>query len=304
MLRRWRVLGLFAAASVVALVVAACGGGDGGEKTLVLSFKGVEPLANGYHYEGWALINGKPVTTGKFNVDSSGAVVDLSGKVIKKGEFKTGRDLKDASAIVITIEPAGDRDTVPTATHPMAGDVSGRSANLTVGHKLALGDSFANASGKYILATPTDGGGTNETSGIWFLDLTSGGPTQGLRLPTLPAGWAYEGWTVINGKPVTTGRFTNPAAPDLAAPYSGPQSAPPFPGEDFLRNAPAGLTFPADIRGGTAVISIEADPDDSPAPFTLKPLVGPISSDAKDHFTYELGNKAGGFPTGTATIKK
>jgi hypothetical protein len=269
---------------------------------LALSFKGVETLANGYHYEGWALINGKPVTTGKFNVDASGAVVDLSGKIIKNGEFKTGVNLREATAIVLTIEPQGDRDTVPTTTHVLAGDVSGRSANLTVGHKLALSDSFGNASGKYILATPTDSDGTNETSGIWFLDLTSGGPAQGLRLPTLPAGWAYEGWVVISGKPVTTGRFVNPAASDLAAPYSGSQSAPPFPGEDFLRNAPIGLTFPADIRGGIAVISIEPDPDDSPGPFTLKPLVEQILAAARDHFTYDLNNKAGGFPTGTATI--
>lgn len=303
MLRKWKVLSLFAVALAAALVVAGCGGGDGAEKTLVLSFKGVETLSNGYHYEGWALINGKPVTTGKFNVDASGAVVDLSGKGIENGEFKTGLKLREATAIVLTIEPAGDKDTVPTATHVLAGDVSGRSANLTVGHRLALGDSFGNASGKYILATPTDGDGTNETSGIWFLDLTSGGPTQGLRLPTLPPGWAFEGWVVISGKPVTTGRFVNPGAADLSAPYSGPQSAPPFPGEDFLRNAPAGLTFPVDISGGLAVISLEPDPDDSPGPFTLKPLVEGIPASARDHFAYDLSNKAGAFPTGTATIK-
>jgi len=96
----------------------------------------------------------------------------------------------------------------------------------------------------------------------------------------------------------------NPAAPDLAAPYSGPQSAPPFPGEDFLRDAPAGLIFPADIRNGKAVISVEPDPDDAPGPFTLKPLAEGIPATAKDHFTYDLSNKAVGFPTGTATIKE
>lgn len=77
---------------------------------------------------------------------------------------------------------------------------------------------------------------------------------------------------------------------------------PPFPGEDYLENAPAGLTFPTDLAGGTAVISIEPFPDDSPAPFTFKPLVGSIPQGADDHVNYDLDNNAAGFPTGTASI--
>ena len=57
------------------------------------------------------------------------------------------------------------------------------------------------------------------------------------------------------------------------------------------------------LAGGTAVISIEPDPDDSTAPFTLKPLVGAIAADAVDHVTYSVGNNAAGFPTGSATIR-
>jgi hypothetical protein len=74
-----------------------------------------------------------------------------------------------------------------------------------------------------------------------------------------------------------------------------------FPGEDFLENAPAGLTFPTDLAGGVAVISIEPDPDNSTDPFTLKPLVGNIPADAVDHTLYQMGNNAAGFPTGTAS---
>jgi hypothetical protein len=116
----------------------------------------------------------------------------------------------------------------------------------------------------------------------------------------LPAGWKYEGWTVIDGQPVTTGTFTAVDEMDEAAPFSGVDPGPPFPGEDFLMNAPSGLTFPTDIRGGTAVISIEPDPDNSPAPFVLKPLVGSIAADAMDHFTYDLSQNLGSFPSGTA----
>ena len=271
--------------------------------SLALNFSGIQPLANGLHYEGWAIIDGSPVSTGKFNVDASGNLVDLSGNLIANGEFVvTGTDLSGATAIVLTIEPAGDTDVVPSTTKFMGGDVSGLSANLAVSHGAALGDDFLGASGKYILATPTDDPAANENSGIWFLDLSGGSPAQGLQLPSLPASWIYEGWAVINGTPVSTGRFSDPAGADLDAPFSGPNAGPPFPGEDFLVNAPAGLTFPTDLAGATAVISIEPVPDDSAAPFTLKPLVGAIPSDGTDHVTYSMDNKAAGFPTGTATI--
>jgi hypothetical protein len=77
---------------------------------------------------------------------------------------------------------------------------------------------------------------------------------------------------------------------------------PPFPGEDFLVNAPSGLTFPTDLSGTTQVISIEPDPDNSSAPFLLKPLVATVPSPAMDHVTYAMSsNVANSFPTGTAT---
>ena len=205
--------------------------------------------------------------------------------------------------ISITIEPTGDTDAVPTSTHILAGTVSGGTAPLTAGASLAFGNSFASAAGNYILATPTNGNNNNELSGIWFLSLATGSPTVGLTLPTLPAGWVYEGWAVIGGRPVTTGRFTSVSTADQSAPFSGPMAGPPFPGEDFLVNAPTGLSFPTSLVGGTGVISIEPQPDDSPAPFTLKPLVGMISTTALDHVTYSLGNNAAGFPTGTAIIR-
>ena len=295
------MLKIIAVSALAALIIGACGSDD--KETLTLSLSGVEPLANGYHYEGWAIIDGSPVTTGKFNVNASGGLVDLAGDIIVNGEFATGVDLSDATAIILTIEPFGDSDTVPADTKYLSGSVTDLSASLSVGHSAALGDDFANASGTYILATPTDDDDTNENSGIWFFDKSSGGPRQGFDLPTLPAGWVYEGWVVISGTPVTTGRFTDLAAPDLAAPYSGSKGGPPFPGEDFLQNAPAGLTFPIDLSGATAVVSIEPAPDDSPGPFTLKPLVGDIPADAVDQVTHNLDNNASGFPTGTAVIE-
>jgi len=273
-------------------------------ETLELSFNGLEPLANGYHYEGWAIINGAAVTTGKFNVDGSGVLVTTAGNPIPGGAFETGLDLESTSMIVITIEPAGDTDDIPADTHVLAGPVASGAAALSVGDGAALGDDFLGATGDYILATPTDGAMNNENSGIWFLSLATGSPTVGLNLPTLPDGWEYEGWAVIGGQPVTTGRFTALDMVDDAAPFSGAMAGPPFPGEDFLVSAPSGLTFPTDLAGGLAVISIEPEPDDSAAPYTLKPLMGGIDAAAVDHVTYSIPNMtAATFPTGAAVIR-
>jgi len=275
-----------------------------GASDLTLSFNGLEALNNGFHYEGWVMLDGTPVSTGKFNLDAGGNLIDVNGNSISN-DFSTANedDLTDAAAVIITIEPAGDTDTVPASTKIIAGDVSGTSAVLNTSHAATLGSDFSTSAGKFILATPTTAVTTDENSGIWFLDLSSGSPAVGLDLPTLPAGWVYEGWVVIGGTPVTSGRFTDVMAVDFDDPFSSVDPGPPFPGEDYINNAPAGLTFPTDLAGGTAVISIEPEPDDSSAPFTLKPLVQAIDAAATDHVTYDMGNNASGFPTGTATIK-
>ena len=303
-----RVAALAAISMLAAALATACGSDPTPTPTptpptaVVVDLSGIEPLTGGYHFENWAIVGGTPVAAGKFNVDGEGNVVDLQGARVPGGRFDAGVDLSSTSAIVITIEPPGDNDAIPASTHYLAGGVSGASARLSVGHAAALGDDFSSASGSYILATPTNGDDTNENSGIWFLDPT-GGPSAGLELPTLPEGWVYEGWVVTGGQPVTTGRFTQPSGVDQAAPFSGPQAGPPFPGEDFLMNAPSGLTFPTDISGGVAVISVEPEPDDSAAPFTLKPLIGMIPAEAADHFLYAMGNESAGLPSGTARVE-
>ena len=47
-------------------------------------------------------------------------------------------------------------------------------------------------------------------------------------------------------------------------------------------------------------VSIEPQPDNSPAPFTLKPLIGSVPADVSDHTTYALNNEAKNFPIGRA----
>jgi hypothetical protein len=267
-------------------------------QTVTLNINGLKDLGANYQYEGWLIVGGTPVTTGTFTVDTNGM---LSQTIFSVNQS----DLINATTFVLTIEPIPDPDPDPSNTHILAGNFIDFDAPLSVGHPAALGDDYSGIDGKYILATPTNGDNTDELSGIWFLDLSSGSPDVGLTIPTLPAGWKYEGWAVISGMPVTTGTFTTVDMVDEADPYSGPDQGPPFPGEDFLVNAPMGFTFPTDLSGMTGVISIEPDPDNSTAPFLLKPLVGGIPSNAMDHVTYMMdSNVANSFPTGTAMRSK
>ena len=165
-----------------------------------------------------------------------------------------------------------------------------------------MGTNFSTSTGSYILATPTDGSSTtDELSGVWWLDPAAG-PGAGLDLPTLPEGWEYEGWAVVNGTPVSTGKFTSVTGADDFSGFSGTTPGPAFPGEDLLMNAPSGLTFPTDLSGGTVVISVEPSPDNSTDPFLLKPLVGSVPSGALDHTSYDMDNNASASnPTGTVS---
>jgi len=264
-------------------------------KNLTLNIEGLDELGSDFVYEGWIIVNGNPVSTGTFS------------SVTFPQTFSVNiDDLDAATKFVLSIEPTNDSDPLPSNTKILAGDFAGTSASVTT---MPVGN-YQNAVGKYILATPTNGASTNENSGIWFLDLPNSTPPPlvGLTLPTLPEGWKYEGWAVINGTPVTTGKFTNVAATDEFNDYSGPDALGMpngadgfFPGEDFLNNAPNGLTFPTDLAGGTAVISIEPEPDNSPMPFTLKPLVGAIPANAVDHVTYNMDLNLASFPSGSVS---
>ncbi len=269
---------------------------DDTKQNIELNISGLEDLGSDYAYEGWIIVDGAPVSTGTFTVDGAGNLSATSFEVEKT-------DAANATKFVVSIEPIPDSDPAPSAVKILGGDFNGNTTTLSTSDGAALSTDFTDATGKYILATPTDGGSdTNENSGVWFLDNSSGAAAVGLDLPTLPAGWEYEGWAVVDGTPVTTGKFTSVAGVDAEALYSGAADGPPFPGEDFLTNAPSGLTFPTDLAGKTVVISVEPVPDNSSAPFVLKPLVGPVPADATDHFAYDMNNNAAATnPTGTVT---
>ena len=255
---------------------------------LGLSFNGLESLGDGFVYEGWIMVNGSPVSTGTFTVNGSGNLSRSSFPV-------PPTQLAAATKFILTIEPSPDNSVMPAATKYLAGDFSGRSASLSVADAATLMNDFSSAAGSYILAAPSAGPMGNYANGIWWLNPA--GPSPGLMLPMLPAGWMYEGWVVVDGTPTTTGRFSQVmgADSDGGGAAAGPMGTPPFPGQDFA-------SPPMRLIGGAAVISIEPEPDNSPGPFTLKPLVDMmIEDDMGQHMQQMMENHAGSFPTGMAT---
>lgn len=264
---------------------------DDSTSNLSLNLTGLKDAGSNLVYEGWIIVGGQPVSTGRFTVNSTGQLSRTTFTVNKT-------QLQSATMFILTLEPQTDPDPAPSNMKILAGDFNSNTASVNVSHSSALGTNFNAAAGTYILATPTNGMGTNENSGVWFLNPAAG-PGPSLTLPALPAAWKYEGWAVINGTPVTTGKFVMPAGADQAAPFSGPMPGPPFPGEDFLMSAPTGLTFPTNLAGQMIVITIEPHPDNSAMPFPLKPLGGMVPSNATDHTSYSLNNTSMELPMGT-----
>ena len=252
-------------------------------------------LPAGWVYEGWAVTQGTPLTTGRF---SDGAAADVASPFSDGGPPFPGEDflmdlpdgvvapvnLADGnSLIVISVEP--DIEGVdPTGAGPFA--IKPLAFAIPAGHPTAtfteLGQGpVVTATGSLtVTEVPSP---ANDEAGVWFLEMTDSGPSVGLTLPTLPDGWVYEGWAVTQGVPLSTGRFTDPAAADLASPFS--DGGPPFPGEDFLSNLPDTISPPVNLADGNSTIVISIEPDiagtdpTGAGPFAIKPLALDVPAD-------------------------
>ncbi len=260
---------------------------------LVLAFNGLEDLGSEEVYEGWIIVDGSPVSTGTFTNPAGGT-------------FQVDEEqLDSATAFVLSIEPADDSDPAPSNIKILQGDFSGNQAALNTNNVIA---NFSSIAGKYILATPTSEDTTDEKSGVWWLDNSGSSPVAGLTLPDLSgvSDWTYEGWVIFSGgdgSPISTGTFDNPGIADdnaATSPYKGSNgNGPNYPGEDFVTGSANGITFPSDLSGGKVVISVEPVPDNSTAPFLLKPLVGSVDAAVVAHEVQTMGTVNS--LTGTAT---
>ncbi|WP_459212281.1 anti-sigma factor domain-containing protein [Aquimarina rhabdastrellae] len=298
--------GILAGCLSLGLIVASCSSDDDAgnvinNSNLTLNLSGLEDLGSDYTYEGWVIVNGAPVSTGTFNVNASGTLSQTSFEVLSS-------NLEAATAFVLTIEPVPDPDPAPAATKYLRAPFEAGNNTATVDLMPVAADGFTGSTGTFFLRTPTDEApGTpnngNDQYGVWF-GTPGMPPAASLMLPTLSEGWKYEGWVVTQDGPLSTGTFT---AFDTSDDNAGAQDGfsetasmgPQLPGEDFFRNAPNGFTFPLDIRNRTVVITVEPFPDNSPAPFTLKPLAGTAANSLPDTNTLELNIDS--FPSGSVS---
>lgn len=226
---------------------------------------------------------------------------DQSGNIVYESE-KPLKSLHRAQEFVITVERksnANDSNLVLSTRKILAGRFSNAASNLLIGEGIT---NFSNVIAEFNLATPTNRPDAEELSGIWFLDSINA-PVAGLKLPVLYSGWIYEGWVEINSKLVSTGRFSDPKKADLFSAYGGDSTGYNFPGEDFIKNAPAGLTFPTNLSGAKVYVSIEYKDGRSSGsnPFIII-LETTIPASAQSGVTYTLGPSSKALTSGNAIM--
>ena len=266
----------------VALLVFAFMPGDSGRQNLQLSFTGLPSLGGGYHYEGWAVVDGDAWSTGTFDVAGDGTLVDLDGKPVKDGIYGAGIDLSGATAVAITIHPPND-DRGPVAPHVMGGTIADLEAELSITSPHAFGTDFTSARGVYIM----DGAEA---------DLT-------FRLPVLIAGYEYEAWSLGDGSATSLGRFGGapPNHGELGHDHEHDHVA--IPVTEGLQTHDLPVTA-VQLRGTRLLLTVEpAEDNDVAAPFGIRILEGRVAAVADDGVQYQLGAAELPLPVGHATVR-
>ncbi|MFC1687393.1 hypothetical protein ACFL0L_02345 [Patescibacteria group bacterium] len=272
--------------------------------SLELVLKNVQPLEKG-HFEAWVSDGITPQSIGRFNINSEGLFEDLDFKPIAENTFSFETEkTKELSRVFVTIEQTGDDDSTPSDIEFLSGKIVDDVAELAFS-----AFDFTEASGSYILLTPTnDPDEELEQSGIWFFIPENPFRTS-LILNDAPTGWTYEAWIDQDGKAFSVGRFSSVVGKDSSSDFSGEQEGPAFPGEDFLQNPPEGFTFPLYLADGSFQVFISIEPDISGfdptggAPFQLQPLFDTIPENLEDRTAEELEQSLDNIPEGVATFQ-
>jgi len=262
---------------------------------LAIGFEGLLPLSvDEGRYALWINLENRDVIgLGPFNVNSDGRPINPNGELIQR--FTADRNLFSAVSVLITIALGGVPGESPGQAAILQGPFLNGVAELSVPAPLFIGE----AAGSYRVFTPTNGPDTDEGSGVWSVDF-DGEPL--LQLPPLNNIYSWEHYMVIDGQTLSMGRFRSPDLPDFINLFSGPLPAPPFPGEDFLVNAPSGIVFPADLAGAHLLLTLEPVFDDTIDPSQLVVLEAFLPGGLEGGEIIGLTNRTADFPTGTAAI--
>jgi len=244
----------------------------------------------------WALLErNQAESLGPFFIDESGQIVDDTGAV--KSQFTSdGFSIRRTLGLLITIELPGTSPGSPSGMQILSGTFVDGVADLTV----PISRDIRNAAGSLRVFTPTDGPDTNETSGFWMQDR-NGDPS--LDTPDTTAALVYETFIDISGRSLPVGRFEVPDAADDVNQYSEELfPAPERPGEDLLRNAPEGLSFPTDISGARVTISLEGRRNDFVQRSQLVVLEAILPLGLRGGEQIAFVNRTDSFPTGKGVL--
>lgn len=249
--------------------------------------------------------NNRSHVVGKFFHTQESIILNEAGGIIEDGIFALPVDVGQVISARLYI--FDDSNLARPLLIPFLGGVMQNDRSLLTFNQV----NFSSSSGQFMMASPTDNNSlVNERSGLWFGDAVKNQPK--LFLPDLPDGWVYEGWVVIDGQPLTTGRFRRADRPDLFSGFSDTQGiAPSFPGEDFLRDPPVrvfpGLKFPLDLVGQSAMVTIEPDNNgidpSGASPFAAVILKKDLSRLAESGRLYDLDLALDTLPKATVVLR-
>ncbi|MCA9390108.1 hypothetical protein KC571_01785 [candidate division WWE3 bacterium] len=262
-------------------------------------------LANG-HYAAWVVGLNSTYQVGEFNVNESGKLTTLDGNEIAENEFILGDFSETPDEVIVTIEVGDTNVSEPSATVLMRGKLQNG-----IGAMEFSAVDLSAAEGTFVLATPTNGADTDETSGIWFISLNDDKTEEsaGLTVPTAPEGWQYAGWVDYNGVILETGKFVSPNAADFLGLYNGDQDAPPFPGEDFINNAPNTIEsgFPIALPSDNTRVYVTLEPiseEFAEETLGLEVFSANVAADAQPQTNYSFERVyQDNFPSGLVVIR-
>ena len=272
------------------------------------------------HYVLWATNpNGKvPVKLAVLLPDNAGNITNLtidapSGKMQMAGEFWVTIQKFYTGTDSITNKVADSLNIWPSKMVVMKGNISGNSATLNMFNYIGtLSDVYM----RYNLLTPTDSTNLAQFSGIWFADTLTDvkSPVAGTNISSV-SGWVYRAVVEKDAQNLLISEFSS-AAPSAINSYgAGKQSYKDkylgkIIGGDFLANAPAGVTFPLDLRNLNVsiyllpiVIKVDGKRDSTYYNFTYgKVFGGTIPGNAANFTAYSLQYLSPALPKGTIKI--
>lgn len=208
-----------------------------------------------FDYYMWLVSGGVNIRLGSFEVENG-----LPSQTLwQLGDLNI---LENASNILVSMSPEGIEPTSPDKMVMLSGDfgsLTENSGSLSTAPMSTEGNGFSGSTGEYLLATPTTSTMSEERSGIWFGNNSTGSVEPGLNLPTLTDGWVYQGWVNLgSGLVLRTGKFYQADSSDLEKIYGGSLDGFNVPGEDFNQNLPM-MGNPPTLSGNEVWLTVQPD---------------------------------------------